>query len=113
MQALPVNGDVSVREALTAGGLLGFTTADMFPEVIRATRLTKGGEYTGVVTGMLRGRRVEHMVSFTASRDQELEPFVRGRANTPDQDRVFVVHPHGSAPMLFVAGTIRPAEVSA
>ena len=31
--ALPVDGDVSVREFLTAGGLRGYTTADMFPEV--------------------------------------------------------------------------------
>lgn len=33
VQALPVDGDVSVREALTAGGLRGLTTADMFPGV--------------------------------------------------------------------------------
>lgn len=113
MQALPVDGDVSVREFLAAGGLHGFSTADMFPGVTHPARLKKGREYVGVVTGMLRGRRVEHTVSFTASRDQDLEPFVRGRANTPDQDRVFVVHPHGSAPMLFVSGTIRSAEVPA
>ncbi|MFF7681513.1 hypothetical protein ACFZA2_02040 [Microbacterium sp. NPDC007973] len=31
--ARPVDGDMSVREFLTAGGLRGFTTADMFPGV--------------------------------------------------------------------------------
>ncbi|WP_175627567.1 hypothetical protein [Microbacterium sp. CSI-V] len=32
-QSLPGDGDVSVREALTAGGLRGLTVADMFPGV--------------------------------------------------------------------------------
>ncbi len=31
--ARPVDGDVSVREFLTVGGLRGFTTSDMFPGV--------------------------------------------------------------------------------
>lgn len=33
VQALPVDGGVSVREFLTAGGLRGFTVDDMFPGV--------------------------------------------------------------------------------
>lgn len=73
--------------------------------------LTKGTRYVGTVTGTLRGERVYRDVEFTASRDQEPEPFVRRGegSTTPDQDRVFVVHPHGSAPALYVAGSIREA----
>jgi hypothetical protein len=50
-------------------------------------------------------------VTFTASRDQETETFIRDRETTPDQDRVFVTRPRGSAPMLVVAGSVHAAEV--
>lgn len=72
--------------------------------------LVKGARYVGTVTGTLRGERVYRDVPFVASRDQKPEPFIRGSKTTPNQDRVFVVHPHGSAPQLFVTGSIRPVE---
>jgi hypothetical protein len=72
--------------------------------------LTEGARYVGTTTGTLDGVRVSREVEFTASRDMKPEPFVRGRYGTPDQDRVFVVHPHGSAPALFVTGSIRAAQ---
>ncbi len=87
---------------------LDFTPADA-----GMVGLIKGRQYVGAVTGMLRGERVTRDVTFTAARDQDPEPFIRDREDTPDQDRVFVVHPHGSAPHLFVAGSIRPVAVSA
>lgn len=86
---------------------LDFTAAD------GVVGLIKGRQYVGAVTGMLRGERVSRDITFTAARDQDPEPFIRDREDTPDQDRVFVVHPHGSAPHLFVAGSIRPVAVSA
>lgn len=70
--------------------------------------LSKGARYVGTATGVLHGERVYRDVTFIAARDQEPEPFTRGKAS-PDQDRVFVQHPHGSAPQLFVAGSIREA----
>lgn len=77
--------------------------------------LQKGSRYVGTVTGTVRGIRVYRDVEFASSRDQEPEPFVRRGDTTPDQDRVFVVEPlgHGSIPSLFVAGSIRRAEVTA
>lgn len=73
--------------------------------------LVKGKRYIGTVTGTLRGERVYRDVAFVASRDQTVEPFVRRGegSTTPDQDRVFIVHPHGSAPALYVTGSIREA----
>lgn len=70
--------------------------------------LTRGETYIGITTGVLRGVRVEKDLTFIASRDQDIEPFVRDREGSPDQDRVFVVHSHGSVPQLFVTGSIRP-----
>lgn len=87
---------------------LDFAAADAAP-----VGLIKGRQYVGAVTGMRNGERVSHDVTFMAARDQAPEPFVRGREGTPDQDRVFVVHSHGSVPQLFVAGSIRPAVVPA
>lgn len=78
------------------------------PDIEYAEALVKGSLYVGTTTGMLNGVRVYRDVDFIASRDQEPEAFVRGRVTTPDQDRVFVVHPHGSVPALYVAGSIRP-----
>jgi sensor domain CHASE-containing protein len=73
--------------------------------------LRKGVRYVGTTTGVLRGQRIYHDVTFTASRDQETETFIRDRETTPDQDRVFVTRPRGSAPMLVVAGSVHAAEV--
>lgn len=74
--------------------------------------LTKGTRYVGRTTGTVDGVRVYSEVAFMVSRDMKPEPFVRGRFGTPDQDRVFIVHPHGSAPALFVKDSIRPSEES-
>lgn len=73
------------------------------------TSLSKGASYVGTVTGIIRGERVYRDVEFVAARDQLVEPFVRRGIGsvTPDQDRVFVVHPHGAAPELYVTGSIR------
>jgi hypothetical protein len=68
--------------------------------------LITGEMYTGTVTGKVGGERVFKTLTFIAARDQEPEPFIRNRETTPDQDRVFVQHPHGSAPALFIAGSI-------
>lgn len=70
--------------------------------------LRKGSRYGGTTTAKNRGDRVFRDVEFVASRDQVPEVFIRDRVETPDQDRVFVQHPpFGSAPCLFVAGSIR------
>lgn len=81
-------------------------------DAVAETALNKGQTYVGAVTGMLNGKRVSRDVTFTAARDQDPEPFIRDRESTPDQDRVFVVHSHGSAPQLFVTGSIREAVAS-
>ncbi|KQQ65731.1 hypothetical protein [Microbacterium sp. Leaf320] len=74
--------------------------------------LVKGRRYVGTTTGTRNGERIYRDVVFTASRDQEVEPFIRDRASTPDQDRVFREYDKfGSVPMLVVAGTVR--EVAA
>lgn len=71
--------------------------------------LAKGKSYTATTTGTLRGERIYHDVTFVASHDQVVEPFIRGESTTIDQDRIFHVQlPHGSVPMLVVAGSIRP-----
>lgn len=69
--------------------------------------LNKGDRYIGTSTGTVDGVRVFREVEFTAAREMKPEPFVRGRYRTPDQDRVFIVHSHGSVPALFVSGSIR------
>lgn len=70
--------------------------------------LIKGRRYVGTTTGTLDGERFYRDVEFTASRDQELEPFIRDRVSTPDQDRVFREYENfGSVPMLVVAGSLR------
>lgn len=70
--------------------------------------LVPGTRYVGTVTGVLDGRRIHHEVEFVAARAQ-VEPLVRDRETTPDQDRVFVQRGSSSYPTLFVAGSIRPA----
>lgn len=78
------------------------------PEANVLRSLTQGETYVGTTTCVRRGARVERDVTFVASRDQDIEPFIRDRDGSPDQDRVFVVHSHGSVPQLFVTGSIRP-----
>ncbi len=79
------------------------------PQII--CTLDKGQKYTGVTTGKRRGERFYTEVTFIASRDQEVEPFIRDRVSTPDQDRVFREYEDfGSVPMLVVAGSIRSAS---
>ena len=70
--------------------------------------LIKGRRYVGTTTSTRNGERSYRDVEFTASRDQEVEPFIRDRASTPDQDRVFREYEKfGSVPMLVVAGSLR------
>ncbi|EQM83384.1 hypothetical protein [Microbacterium maritypicum] len=70
--------------------------------------LIKGRRYVGATTGTRDGERFYRDVEFTASRDQEVEPFIRDRTSTPDQDRVFREYDNfGSVPMLVVAGSLR------
>jgi hypothetical protein len=90
------------------GVLLSVYAIVSIPEVAALQRLTQGETYIGTTTGVLRGARVERDVTVIASRDQDIKPFIRDREGSPDQDRVFVVHPHGSVPQLFVTGSIRP-----
>lgn len=72
------------------------------------TALLGGRRYVGSTTSTLNGERFYRDVAFTASRDQEIEPFIRDRASTPDQDRVFREYENfGSVPMLVVAGSVR------
>lgn len=87
---------------------LDFAAADAAP-----VGLIKGRQYVGAVSRIYGGQRVSRDVTFTAARDQDPEPFIRDREDAPDQDRVFVVHSHGSVPGLFVTGSIRPAVVPA
>lgn len=68
--------------------------------------LVKGQRYKATTTGTIRGERFYRPVTFIAARDQEPEPFIRGREMTPDQDRVFVASHFGSEPRLYVAGSI-------
>lgn len=74
--------------------------------------LEVGKRYVGTVTGVLDGERIYSEQGFTAAR-ATIEPFIRDREATPDQDRVFAVrhprHPESASPRLFVAGSIRPA----
>ena len=75
-----------------------------------ATHLTKGQTYRARTTGVLDGSRVYREVTFTASRDQAVEPFIRDREGTPDQDRVFRTYDNfGSVPVLVVTGSIESA----
>lgn len=73
------------------------------------TTLVKGQRYTAIRTGRKNGLRMDRVITFTASRDQEPEPFIRNRTS-PDQDRIFVRGFAGSVPELVVAGSIRPAN---
>ena len=71
--------------------------------------LTKGQTYTARTTGTLDGVRIYHDITFTAAREG-IEPFVRDREGTPDQDRIFHTYKDfGSVPALVVAGSIRHA----
>lgn len=109
----PQDGDrgiLLVREHYPRPGTLWERVAEREPRVM-PLRLRKGARYIGTVTGKRRGERFYHDVAFVASRDQYPEAFIRGR-ETPDQDRVFVQHPLGSVPSLYVTGSIRP-EVAA
>ena len=75
--------------------------------------LLKGRRYVGTATATNGGVRIFRDVEFVASRDQDPEGFIRGREETPGQDRVFVQHPRfGSWPCLVVAGSIREAVAS-
>lgn len=73
--------------------------------------LTKGQTYTARTTARnAAGVRIYRDVTFTASRDQAPEPFIRDREGTVDQDRVFRSdRKFGSTPMLVVAGSVTPA----
>lgn len=80
------------------------------------TTLTAGQKFTATVTGTLRGQRFFRERTFVASRDQEVEVFIRGEGRI-DQDRVFVRQatrhaelPWISVPELIVAGTIITKE---
>lgn len=70
--------------------------------------LTKGQTYTATTTARNAGIRIYHDITFTASRDQTVEPFIRDRESTPDQDRVFKEYnDFGSVPVLVVTGSIK------
>lgn len=71
------------------------------------TQLVPGQSYIGITTGMRRGVRIYHAVAFVAARST-VEPFIRERETTPEQDRVFMVRERfGSSPALFLRGSIR------
>lgn len=70
--------------------------------------LTAGQTYTARTTARnAAGVRIYRDITFTASRDQAIEPFIRNRETTVDQDRVFRADRRfGSSPLLVVAGSI-------
>lgn len=77
------------------------------------TNLIKGKVYTASTTYRnATGMRKYREVTFAASRDQEVEPFIRDRESTVDQDRVFRAEGmYGeSGPLLVVAGSIEEAN---
>ncbi|MEU9805458.1 hypothetical protein [Mycobacterium sp. NPDC050853] len=78
------------------------------------TKLTKGQKFTAAVTGIDRyGVRLFRLQTFTASRDQDVEPFHTPTTRTGiPQDRVFVEHQcvsgtEPNVPALVVTGSIR------
>ena len=72
--------------------------------------LIKGQTYTAQTTARnAAGVRIYRDITFTASRDQDVEGFIRDREGTVDQDRVFRSDARfGSTPLLVVAGSITP-----
>lgn len=74
------------------------------------TKLTKGEKYTAWTTFTKDGIRGFRVISFTASRDQEVENFIRAEERIP-QDRVFRTNgKFGSTPALVVSGSIKEAR---
>ena len=73
-------------------------------------KLTKGEAYTAWTTFKRDGVRGFREITFTASRDQDVEEFIRGEDRMP-QDRVFRIQRGiGSSPLLVVAGSIREVK---
>jgi hypothetical protein len=73
--------------------------------------IRRGQRYRGKIAYTLLGVRGEREVTFVAARDQDPEPFIRGRVSTPDQDRVFIFQRGAMAPLftvpaLFIADSI-------
>lgn len=71
------------------------------------TALVAGERYVATTTAKRAGKRFFCTLTFTAARSMTPEPFIRGSATTPDQDRVFRVLRGDSAPELVVTGSIR------
>ena len=87
----------------------------------RISHLRQGQRFTAQTTAKVRGQRIYRTQVFTASRDQDVEPFDNHDPDNhdpddiaPPQDRVFVEQASSidptvvvSAPELVVWGTIR------
>lgn len=73
-------------------------------------KLTKGEAYTAWTTFTNNGVRGFREITFTASRDQDVETFIRGEDRIP-QDRVFRDRQgFGSMPELVVTGSIKAVK---
>ncbi|MGV9482091.1 hypothetical protein [Gordonia aichiensis] len=78
------------------------------------TRLRKGQRIAVLTTGVLAGKRIYTNLTYTVSRDQDVEvEFISESDGRPAQDRIFVEQktrfwdiPTISVPLLVVSGSI-------